>query len=177
MSVPHIARATTHQRIAWLGGSVHHVVLDAAETDGRLAMFRSSMQGGAASPVHVHDREDETVFVLEGQGTFWAGDQRWKLGSGDTAFLPRGVPHTYLFTSDTAEIITVCNPAGMEEFFRAAGWDLSSPQPHDWAVDTTTLRKAAEACGQRVLGPPLRPDDEMPASYLREGDVVSRPSG
>lgn len=32
------------------------------------------------------------------------------------AFLPRGVPHTYLFTSDTAEIITVCNPAGMEEF-------------------------------------------------------------
>jgi quercetin dioxygenase-like cupin family protein len=166
LSIPHIGRATTHQRIAWLGGSVHHVVLDAAATDGRLAMFRSSMRGGAASPVHVHDNEDETVFVLEGHGTFWAGDQRWELGSGDTAFLPRGVPHTYLFTSDTAEIITVCNPAGMEEFFRAAGWDLSSPQPHDWAVDPAALRDAADACGQRVLGPPLRPGDEMPASYL-----------
>ena len=166
MTVPHIARATTQQRIAWLGGSVHQIVLDAAQTDGRLAMFRSSMRGGAASPVHVHDREDETVFVLEGQGTFWAGDQRWILGPGDTAFLPRGVPHTYAFDSDIAEIITVCNPAGIEEFFRAVGWDLSNAQPQDWAVDPATLRAAAEARGQRVLGPPLRPGDEMPASYL-----------
>ena len=66
--------------------------------------------------------------------------------------------------------------AGMEEFFRAAGWDLSSPQPQDWAVDTAALRAAAEACGQRVLGPPLRPNDEMPATYLREDGVVSPPS-
>jgi hypothetical protein len=63
----------------------------------------------------------------------------------------------------------------MEESFRAAGWDLPSPQPRDWALDTATLREAAEACGQRVLGPPLRPGDEMPASYLGD-DVVSRPS-
>jgi quercetin dioxygenase-like cupin family protein len=117
--VPDIARGATQQQISWIGGSV---ALDAAATQNRLAMFRSSMRGGAASPVHVHDRGDETVFVLEGEGIFWAGDQRWQLISGDTAFLPRGVPHTYLFTSDTAEVNTVCNPAGMEEFFRAVGW-------------------------------------------------------
>jgi quercetin dioxygenase-like cupin family protein len=166
MSVPYVARAATQQRIAWIGGSVHHVVLDAPATSGRLVAFRSSMSSGAASPVHVHDREDETVFVLAGRGTFWAGEQRWELGSGDTAFLPRGVPHTYAFTSDTADLITVCNPAGMEEFFRAAGWDLSNPQPEEWAVDMDTLRVAAESCGQRVLGPPLRPGDEMPAHYF-----------
>jgi len=116
--------------------------------------------------VHVHDREDETVFVLEGHGIFWAGDQRWQLTSGETAFLPRGVPHTHLFSSDTAEVITVCNPARMEEFFRAAGWDLSNPQPQEWAVDVEAIRSAAQACGQRVLGPPLAAGDEMPAAYL-----------
>jgi quercetin dioxygenase-like cupin family protein len=166
LSVPYIARVATQQQIAWIAGGVHRVVLDAAATENRLAMFHSSMRGGAASPVHIHDREDETVFVLKGAGVFWAGDQRWRLKSGDTAFLPRGVPHTYLFTSDEAELITVCNPAGMEEFFRAAGWDLSDPQPQDWVVDVEAMRSAAEACGQRVLGPPLAAGDEMPAAYL-----------
>ena len=70
MSVPYIARGATQQQISVIGGSVHRVVLDAAATENRLAMFRSSMRGGAASPVHVHDREDETVFVLEGRGHF-----------------------------------------------------------------------------------------------------------
>jgi hypothetical protein len=75
-----------------------------------------------------------------------------------------------LFTSDAAEVITVCNPAGMEEFFRAAGWDLSNPQPQDWAVDVEAMRSAAAACGQRVLGPPLDAGDEMPAAYLCSRD-------
>ncbi len=173
VSVPYIARAGTQQQISWIGGSVHRVVLDAAATERRLAMFRSSMRRGAASPVHIHDREDETVFVLEGEGIFWAGDQRWKLKSGDTAFLPRGVPHTYLFTSDTVDMITVCNPAGMEEFFRAAGWDLSNPQPQGWVVDVEAMRCAAQACGQRVLGPPLAAGDEMPAAYLDSEDAAT----
>ncbi len=166
MSVPWVAREATQQRIAWIGGSVYHVVMDAAATDGRLAAFRSSMNGGAASPVHVHDHEDETVFVLDGKCVFWAGDQRWELGSGDTAFLPRAVPHTYLIISDTVDILTVCNPAGMDKVFRAAGWDLKDPQPEDWTVDMEALRTAGEACGQRVLGPPLAARDLMPAQYL-----------
>jgi hypothetical protein len=84
------------------------------------------------------------VFVLEGEGIFWAGDQRWQLISGDTAFLPRGVPHTYLFTSDTAEVNTVCNPAGMEEFFRAAGW---------------ISRNRNRRTGRRRRGDPIRGED------------------
>jgi quercetin dioxygenase-like cupin family protein len=169
MSVPYLARADARQQILWLGGSVHGVVLDGAATENRLAMFRSSMREGAASPVHVHDRDDEAVFVLDGTGVFWAGDHRWELGSGDAAYLPRGVPHTYLVTSDTLDMITVCNPAGIEEFFRSVGWDLSDPQPADWTIDMEALRDAAKASQQRVLGPPLAAGDDMPASYLGSG--------
>jgi quercetin dioxygenase-like cupin family protein len=68
-----------------------------------------------------HDLDDETVFVLAGTGTFWAGDLKWELSSGDTAYLPRGVPHAYAFTSGEVELLTVCTPAGMEDFFRAVG--------------------------------------------------------
>ena len=166
MTLGYVARAGQEQQIGWIAGSIHHITLDAAATEGRLTAFRSTMRGGAASPVHVHDREDETVFVLSGSGIFWAGDQRWELKSGDTAFLPRGLPHTYVFTSDEAELLTVCTPGGMEELFRAAGWDLADPKPEDWAVDFKALAAAGKAAGQTVLGPPLAHDAPMPATYL-----------
>lgn len=167
MTLAHITRAGEEQRLAWIAGSIHHITLDAAATEGRLTVVRSTMGTGGTSPVHVHEREDETILVLSGSGVIWAGDKRWELQPGDTAFLPRGLPHTYLFTSDT-ELLTVCNPSGMEEFFRAAGWDLAKPKPDDWAVDMRSLAKAGEAGGQIVLGPPLGHDDEMPAAYLRD---------
>ncbi|MGW5867097.1 hypothetical protein ACWFRJ_33600 [Streptomyces sp. NPDC055239] len=57
----------------------------------------------------------------------------------------------------------------MEEFFRAAGWDLTNPMPEDWAVDLKSLGKVGEAVGQVVLGPPLNPGDTMPERYLQRG--------
>jgi len=166
MTLAFVSRAGREQRLKWIAGSVHRVTLDAAATDGRLTILRSTMRAGAASPVHVHEHEDETVYVLSGSGIFWAGDQRWELNSGDTAFLPRGLPHTYLFTSDEVELLTICNPAGMEKLFRAAGWDLAQPKPEDWAVNLKTLAAAGEAAGQIVLAPPLAPDEGMPVEYL-----------
>jgi hypothetical protein len=58
------------------------------------------------------------------------------------------------------------NPAGFEDFIRAAGWNLSVAKPEDWVVDMQALIDAAEATGQRVLGPPLGLGDAMPRRYL-----------
>lgn len=167
MTLAFVTRAGEEQQISWIAGSVHSITLDASATQGRLSAFRSTMRDGAASPVHVHEREDETVFMLSGSGVFWAGEERWELSSGDTVFLPRGLPHTYVFTSDEVELLTVCTPGGMEELFRAAGWDLTDPKPEDWAVDLQVLAQAGRAAGQIVLGPPLGRADRMPAEYLK----------
>jgi quercetin dioxygenase-like cupin family protein len=166
VTLAYVTRSGAQQELEWVGGGVQRIVLDASATYGRLTVVRQSMRGGAASPVHVHQNEDETILLLSGSGTFWAGDQRWDLKSGDTAFLPRGLPHTYVLTSDEAELLTICNPAGFEDFLRAAGWDLSLPKPAGWAVDMQALAKAGEATGQKVLGPPLDLGDVMPAKYL-----------
>jgi quercetin dioxygenase-like cupin family protein len=166
VTLPFLARSGTEQEFAWTGGSVQRIILDAKATDGRLALIHQAVRGGAASPVHVHAHEDETIVLLSGTGTFWAGDQRWELTSGDTVFLPRNVPHTYVLTSEEAELLTICNPAGFEDFIRAAGWNLSVAKPEDWVVDMKALIDAAEATGQRVLGPPLGLGDAMPRRYL-----------
>jgi hypothetical protein len=121
---------------------------------------------GSASPVHVHDSEDEIVVLVRGSGIFWVGDQRWELAEGGVAFMPRRVPHAYRFTSPTVDMLAVCAPAGAEAFFRAAGWDLSRPRPDGWEITPATLAAAAAATGQTILGPPLTADQMIPHAYL-----------
>jgi quercetin dioxygenase-like cupin family protein len=167
MSVPYLAQAAEQEQLQWLGGGVMRIMLDSEKTDGQLTMMRSATHGGSAAPVHVHDIEDEIVVLLQGSGIFWVGDQRWELSEGGVAFLPRKVPHTYLFTSPTVDMLAVITPPGtQEDFMRAAGWDLSRPKPDGWEITPATMAAAAAATGQTILGPPLAADQMMPREYL-----------
>ena len=70
------------------------------------------------------------------------------------AFLPRGVPHTYLVTSDIATILEVIAPGGLEQAFREAGWDLRNPPPDHWACTPDAVATAMAKVGCTILGPP-----------------------
>lgn len=167
MSLAYIAQATDHQKIEWLHGGVMSILLDGDKTNDQLAMVRTRGAGGSASPVHVHDHEDEMFLVLEGSGIFWAGDQRHEVSAGGVAFLPRGLPHAYRMTSDHIDVITLCAPAGIERFFRAAGWDLNQPKPPGWEITPAILAEAAAREGQRIIGPPLdEHEPSIPADVL-----------
>jgi quercetin dioxygenase-like cupin family protein len=178
MSVPYLAQATDNQQLEWLDGGVMRVMLDGTKTDGRLAMLRSAAPGGTASPVHVHVSEDEVIVLLQGSGIFWVGEQRYELSEGGVAFLPRNIPHAYRLTSETVDMLTVCTPAGLENFFRAVGWDLSHPKPDGWEVTPASMAPAAEATGQTILGPPLAADQMIPHAYLSGQDtrLYTRPA-
>jgi quercetin dioxygenase-like cupin family protein len=167
MNVPYLAQAAEQEQLQWLGGGVMRILLDSKETGGQLTLMRSAAQGGSAAPVHVHGVEDEIVVLLHGCGIFWVGDQRWELSEGGVAFMPRKVPHAYLFTSPTVDILAIITPPGtQEDFMRAAGWDLSRPKPDGWDITPATLAAAAVATGQTILGPPLAAGQVMPREYL-----------
>ena len=166
MSIPYLAGAGEHEQLEWLGGGVMRILLDGEKTDGQLTVLRSAAASGSASPVHVHAREDEIIVLLRGSGIFWAGDRRYELSEGGVAFLPRNVPHAYRFTSETVDMLAVCTPAGAEEFFRTAGWDLSRPKPDGWEITPASMGAAADATGQTILGPPLAADDVIPEAFL-----------
>jgi quercetin dioxygenase-like cupin family protein len=108
-------------RLEWRGGGIISILLDAQKTGGQLTMLRSALPAGAASAVHVHADEEEVVLLIRGSGVFWAGQHRYELSDGGVAYLPRKLPHAYLFTSETVDMLGLCIPAGGEEFFRAAG--------------------------------------------------------
>ncbi|MFD5827251.1 cupin domain-containing protein [Lentzea sp. NPDC060358] len=162
MTISYMATEDDHQRLEWLGGGVMQVLLDGDRTGGQLSLFRSSAPAGAASPAHVHSREDEVFVFLRGSAIIWVGDQRFEVDEGGVAFLPRGIPHAYRITAD-ADLLALSTPSGLEDFFRGAGHDLRTPKPAGWRITPQTMAEAAAGNGQVVLGPPLGPDDVLPA--------------
>jgi mannose-6-phosphate isomerase-like protein (cupin superfamily) len=71
------------------------------------------------TPLHVHEREDEVFYVLEGHHVIEVGDAVFELGPGDLAFGPRGVPHAQRrVVPRTGRLLTMFSPAGFEGFFR-----------------------------------------------------------
>lgn len=120
MTVPCVANDADHQSLEWLSGHPVKVLLDSAATGGQLMMLESTPHAGSASPLHVHGREDEMFLLLAGAVLVVVGEQRYELGKGGVAFLPREVLHAYRITRD-AHLQTLTTPGGLEEFFRTAG--------------------------------------------------------
>ncbi|MEI5102791.1 hypothetical protein RB200_35055 [Streptomyces sp. PmtG] len=73
---------------------------------------------------------------------------------GGIVYLPRNIPHGYRITSDTADLLLIATPGGLEGMFRQAGRDLSTPRPADFEISREALAAASDAYGQVVIGPP-----------------------
>jgi mannose-6-phosphate isomerase-like protein (cupin superfamily) len=74
-------------------------------------------RGGGPDP-HIHTREDETFFLLEGQLEFMLGDETIVAGPGDFVNVPRGTVHRFKNTgTETARMVLTFTPAGIERWF------------------------------------------------------------
>ncbi|MET7349223.1 cupin domain-containing protein [Streptomyces mirabilis] len=154
MSMAYLAQADQQQKLEWLDGGVFAVLLDSAATDGQLTVGRFSVSKGEAPPYHLHTREDEVFMLIKGTALVWSGDQEMELSEGGIVYLPRNVPHGYQITSDTADLLMICTPGGIEGMFRHAGRDLATPRPEGFRIEPELLAEAADKYGQVVLGPP-----------------------
>jgi hypothetical protein len=92
--------------------------------------------------------------LIKGTALVWSDDQERELSEGGIVYLPKNVPHGYRITSDTADLLMICTPGGLEGMFRHAGRDLSTPRPEGFRIDPELLAEAADKYGQIVLGPP-----------------------
>jgi quercetin dioxygenase-like cupin family protein len=125
--------------LPWLGGARVRIVLAGAASAGRLSVVEIQADAGYEAAGHTHDREDETFYVLEGSLTVWAGDARGRLGAGDRAFLPRGVPHGYRVDAGPARVLNACTPGGLDGFFRQVAARVERSGPADAARAVAAL--------------------------------------
>jgi uncharacterized RmlC-like cupin family protein len=113
-------------------------------------MFELNVASHAGPVRHVHHREDEWCYVLEGEFLFEAGDEKTTLPAGGSIWMPRGIPHVWANTSNAkGKLIVACQPGGFEKFFDALG------KIPDAALDEAAIKRVMAKYGMELLGPPL----------------------
>lgn len=141
----------------WFLGALATVKASAETTAGRAAVIEHRSPRGSGSPLHVHRREDEWFYVIEGELTFWVGGEVVVAPAGAFVYGPRDVPHTFLVSSDEARFLLVVEPAGFEDFMRAVAQPaerLEIPPPATEPPDVEALARLAATFGIEILGPP-----------------------
>jgi mannose-6-phosphate isomerase-like protein (cupin superfamily) len=139
----------------WLGGQVA-VKARAANTDGRFCQLEFTDPLGLAPPMHIHHREDETFYVLEGQVTVLIGDAQVDAAAGEFVFMPREVPHSYLVRSERSRALVTYAPAGLEQFFIDIGVPVDDPDqpPAPVVTDHDVFARELRRYGVEIVGPP-----------------------
>jgi quercetin dioxygenase-like cupin family protein len=130
------------------------------QTGGAFSVRDNLGRRGHASPVHVHDRDDETFFVLDGELRVLVGQEEHAAGPGTVAVLPRRLRHAYIVTSATARFLTLHTPSGFEQFAAEVGQPaqaLTLPPGPAGPPDLAALTRAAARHGITILAPPPQP--------------------
>src|SRR5262249_50831620 len=146
-------------RAVWFLSNRMTIKATAASTGGAFGLVESVIAPGFSPPLHVHYREDESFWVLEGELTMRCGDRTLQAAPGSFVFLPRGGPHTFVVDSSTpARMLTLLTPGGGEGVFIEGGRPAEGPGlPPPAAPDIEKLKRVSERFGAEIVGPPMAP--------------------
>ena len=141
----------------WFFGTLVTIKAGSEETSGGAVITENLAPRGAGSPLHVHHREDEWFYVLEGELTLWVGGEIVVAGAGGFVYGPRDIPHTFTVSSEQARFLLVTHPGAFDGFVRALGQPaerLEIPDGPGAPPDMGLLAATAAEYGLEILGPP-----------------------
>ena len=111
----------------WFFGMLAEVKASSADTGGRYALVEITAPAGLQTPLHVHYREDEGFYVLDGSVAVRVGEETVELGPGQHALGPRDIPHRFTVGPDGAHMIWVLTPGGFEDFVAEVSAPAQAP--------------------------------------------------
>ncbi len=121
-------------RSVWYSGWLMTFLATAEDTQGQFALIEGVARKGNVPPPHIHHREEETFYVVEGEMTVSVGDRTTKATPGTTVTVPRHMVHSFAIDSEQLRVLILVTPAGMDGWFK----EFSVPAP------AMTLPPAAE---------------------------------
>lgn len=134
----------------WFFGSYLTILADRTMTGGQYDLIEGYFPPGSQTPPHRHTRYLEQLYVLEGEFTIWAGENKVVISTGENFLIPVGTPHVVAAISDQP----------------ARGLILAAPSAFAWLIETTGTQNRAETpdmtlfdrvsaeIGDEILGPP-----------------------
>jgi quercetin dioxygenase-like cupin family protein len=159
--IPPIVYGPGEGEALWFLGILVTIKASTETTGGAVAVIEHFAPQGSGSPLHVHSREDEWFYVIEGELTFWVGGEVSLAPAGTFVFGPKRIPHTFVVNSEEARFLLVAEPAGFEAFVRAGAEPaerLEIPPAPTEPPDIGAMSTLAAEYGVEILGPPGIPD-------------------
>jgi quercetin dioxygenase-like cupin family protein len=133
-----VTRKPAEGRTVAIVGDVYRFLATGEDTNGKYALLEAIVSPGGGPPPHVHSREEEGFYVLEGEITFTVDEQRLVAGPGTFANMPVGTPHSFKNESSRpARMLVSLVPAGLEKMF----FEIAVPLPEG---STTALPPTRE---------------------------------
>ena len=159
----------------WYMGILTTNLAESKDTNGAFFLLEATLVPGTEPPPHVHSREDELSYVLEGEFDVYVGEEAFKVATGECVFLPRFKPHGFVIRSPRLRVLTLFAPGGNEEAFRDIGSPAQYLEPPVGALtysqaDLKLTAQRFTEYGVRILAPdevadqlPLYPKSFLPS--------------
>jgi len=139
----------------WWFDALAVIKVTGAETGGAMTIVEMTYPRDADAPLHVHYREDEAFWILEGSATFLVGEQTIEAGPGDYLFGPRDIPHKFTIGPEGCRMLFICTPGGnFENAVRgmsAPARARTIPPPPDAPPNLEHIAAVARANGCELL--------------------------
>ncbi|MEH1771567.1 MAG: cupin domain-containing protein [Nostoc sp.] len=134
----------------WLFGTRLNIIADHTTTGGQYDLIEGYFLPGTQTPPHRHTRYSEQLYVLEGEFTVWAGENKVVLNAGESFLIPAGTPHVVAALSDQpARGLVVAAPSGFARLIAAVGTEDETEAP-----DMEVFDRISTEIGDEILGPP-----------------------
>ena len=119
---PYAQTQNQSQALQWPNVATMQVLEIGAQTGNAVGFMESIYPPGTGFPMHIHNNEDETLYIVEGKLLFVAGDDfRIEAEPGTYIFGPRGIAHGFRAVGSVPmRLVESFLPAGLEKFFSSA---------------------------------------------------------
>lgn len=112
---PAIVQPQEGKRICIFGGIEFTVKIANEQSGGLYSLLDVMHPPGTYLPPHVHHREDETFYILEGEFEIHVGEETIRALPGATFFGPRGIPHSFRVSdAGPGRMLLLTTPGGFE---------------------------------------------------------------
>jgi quercetin dioxygenase-like cupin family protein len=149
---PHVLHAG-QGRSVWVAGDLYTFLATGDDTNGAYALIHGTVPPGSGPPPHIHHREDEAFFVIEGRLEFQVDGRSFAGTKGDWVTLPKETLHTFKNTGPApAQFLILVNPSGLDKFFKEVGYPSREESVTPTAIEK--LLTVAPKYGLEIRLPP-----------------------
>lgn len=138
----------------WFLNHVQNIKVAGKQSGNTMTVIEFEGPAGFGPPPHIHHREDEMFYVLEGEVEFWCDGSAVTYGPGGMTYLPKGLPHRFeVSKKGPARVLQITAPAQFDEFVKEFGEYLGdAPLPKPAEPDLARLVAVCKTYDIDILG-------------------------